>query len=92
MSDFDSWWNASKYCQVVVMKPGARRIALDAWNAALQSRPHPAPVGDDRLKTLLTRTVSALNFIVKECGGSRAKAAKSLLADIRMALATKDTP
>lgn len=37
--EFDSWWNASKYRQVVYSGPSHRQIALDGWNAALSQRP-----------------------------------------------------
>lgn len=33
-SEFDRWWKASKYCQVILDNPSNRQIALDAWNAS----------------------------------------------------------
>lgn len=38
LEEFQSWWRASKYCQVVFPKQGWEQIALDGWNAALASR------------------------------------------------------
>ena len=34
---FDSWWNASKYYQVVVPESHWRQIALDAYRAGQES-------------------------------------------------------
>lgn len=35
MSDFDRWFRASKYCQVVNPTSNTEQIARDAWDAAL---------------------------------------------------------
>lgn len=33
--EFNTWWNASKYMQVVVSNESAKQVAKDAWEAAL---------------------------------------------------------
>jgi hypothetical protein len=38
--DFDSWWRASKYCQVAAGQH--RQVALDGWNAAWAEQPQGA--------------------------------------------------
>lgn len=38
-ADFDSWWRASKYRQVIYADESQRQIALDAWRAALATKP-----------------------------------------------------
>lgn len=37
MSNFESWWNASKYMQVVISSKSDEQIASDAWNAGYQA-------------------------------------------------------
>jgi ribA/ribD-fused uncharacterized protein len=41
---FETWWNGSKYMQVVRSNPEQRQIARDAFMAALASAPGAAPV------------------------------------------------
>jgi hypothetical protein len=36
-ADFDGWWRASKYQQVVYLGSPHRQIALDGWNAAIRA-------------------------------------------------------
>lgn len=37
MQDFNSWWYASKYMQVVNASSGTRQAAIDGWNAAIEA-------------------------------------------------------
>ena len=37
-ADFDNWWRASKYRQVIYADESQRQIALDAWRAALATK------------------------------------------------------
>lgn len=38
IAEFDSWWYASKYCQVGTDDSGLRRAALDGWLAGLKAQ------------------------------------------------------
>lgn len=49
LRDFDSWWGASKYCQVIFSDDARRQVAMDAWIAALASQPQGAVAGGDAI-------------------------------------------
>lgn len=38
-AEFQLWWNNSKYRSAFYSGPRNKQIALDGWNAALQSKP-----------------------------------------------------
>lgn len=58
-AEFESWWYASKYCQVVTSSESAKQAAWDGWQASRETLVIDLPSDLDWRSAVETRDICA---------------------------------
>lgn len=67
-AEFESWWYASKYCQVVNSSENAKQTAWDGWRASREALVIELPVCDPSYPPLTIPYVQACREAIEAAG------------------------